>query len=89
VEAEPHFVVTGVKRARKGKGIVVRGYDAAGRGAFPVIRLPEPIVSAVEVNLLEEPLPKSPARIKDGRAMVKVGAHRITTLLLDTADSSR
>lgn len=89
VEAEPHFVVTGVKRARKGKGIVVRGYDAAGRGAFPVIRLPEPIVSAVEVNLLEEPLPKSPARIKDGRAMVKVGAHRITTLLLDTTDSSR
>lgn len=56
VDGDSWLVVTGVKRSEDGTGVVVRAYDASGRGATGVLTLARPAKRAIEVDLLEDPV---------------------------------
>ncbi|NLF40617.1 hypothetical protein GX586_14325, partial [bacterium] len=49
------FIVTGVKRAEDGDGLIVRGYDASGRGSEASIAGHTAFTAAAETDILEEP----------------------------------
>jgi alpha-mannosidase len=48
------FIVTGVKMSEDGDGIVVRGYDASGKGGDAEIALGRPIAAVIKTNILEQ-----------------------------------
>jgi alpha-mannosidase len=54
LECGKDFVVTGIKQAEQGKGLVLRGYDSSGKGGNLKTSIP-----AIRTNLLEETLPGS------------------------------
>ncbi|MES2201309.1 MAG: glycoside hydrolase family 38 C-terminal domain-containing protein, partial [candidate division FCPU426 bacterium] len=51
LDSDADFVPTGLKKSEKGNGIVLRGYDAGGKGCK--VQLPQ---AAQELDLLEAPL---------------------------------
>ncbi|MBN2359243.1 MAG: alpha-mannosidase [Deltaproteobacteria bacterium] len=51
-----NVIVTALKRAEDGDAYVLRCYEYLGRAAVARIRLPRPVASASEVNLIEDPV---------------------------------
>lgn len=74
-------VISAVKRAEDGDGIIMRIYDAGGEGGVVDIECNFDVRSYVETNLLEEPLGE-PADIPNGRIRLDLKPFEIKTVKL-------
>ena len=54
--AEPHVVLTAVKKAEDGDGLVLRFYEWAGKEVDVKLQLPAGAQSASETDLMERPI---------------------------------
>lgn len=74
-----------MKRTEDNCGIIVRLYETAGQATTARVKLNGIIAgvsTCIEVDLLEQPMAVSTARLTDGLLEVDVTAHGITTVLL-------
>ena len=87
LRADPaDIVVTAVKPAEDGDGIIVRGYEAAGRDTEATLTCGVALRSATECDLLERPVSGNRVRVEDGRVVrLPVKANEIITLRLRLA----
>jgi alpha-mannosidase len=76
----PDFVLTAIKRAEDGRGLVVRGYETRGQAHRVTLRLPREVRRVQRANLLEEPGEALP--VSRGRVSFPCRPHEIVTLLL-------
>jgi alpha-mannosidase len=79
-EADPSFVVTGLKQAESGEGSVIRGYDAEGKAGELKLKFGAPVQAASETNLLEEPISGGQGSVIGGEAVLKIRPYGIATL---------
>jgi alpha-mannosidase len=70
------FLVTGVKRAEDGRGLVVRGYDVTGKGAKARAGGSLAGAKAERLNIIEDPMPGSPVRLDE----IEARPYEIVTL---------
>jgi alpha-mannosidase len=80
ITCSPDFLLTAIKRAEDGHGIIVRGYETRGQPHRVTMRLPREVRRVQRVNLLEEPGEALP--VSRGRASFPCRSHEIVTLLL-------
>ena len=82
VPQESNVVVTAVKKAADGSGIIVRFYEWAGKTGAVHLVLPQPAASAMETNLIEQP-GAALALGSDGTTLtIPTGAYEIKTVKL-------
>ena len=75
--AESNVIVTGIKRADKGGGLIVRLWELTGRATTAHVRLDRhvPAARAEACNLVEEPIKNAPLEIRDGAIAVPIRGH--------------
>ncbi len=79
-------MVTAVKKAHKGRDIIVRIVNPTGRTIKTTLTSGFRIEAATLADLLEQPLPSSPLRIVDRRTIaLNVSPKKILTLRLQAA----
>jgi len=78
--SQPNVIVSVVKKAEKGKGIVLRCYETDGQDAQATIAFASPIRSAWHTDLLERN--GNPANVVNGQLVVLIGKHAIETYRL-------
>ena len=78
--AAPDFLLTAIKRAEDGRGLIVRGYETRGQSHRVTMRLPREVRRVQRANLLEEAGEALP--ISRGRVSFSCRPHEIVTLLL-------
>jgi alpha-mannosidase len=78
-----NLVLTAMKNAEDGHGIVFRFYESAGRNTQARLRLPPSARQAVETNLMEKEEKVLP--VADGEVVLPVGAHEIKAVKVDFA----
>jgi alpha-mannosidase len=76
----PDFLLTAIKRAEDGSGLVVRGYETRGQAHRVALRLPRAVRRAQRTNLLEEAGEALP--VSRGRVSFACRPHEIVTLRL-------
>ena len=82
----PNVILASLKKAEDSDAVIVRLYEAAGLETEAKVRLSKiikPGAAAVEVDLLEQPLPISSARIENDTLIVKLPAHGIATVMIE------
>jgi alpha-mannosidase len=84
--AEPHVVLTAVKKAEDSDGLVVRFYEWAGEGGNITLTVPAGARSATLVNLMEKPEGASIA-VSGDKVTVPVTPFQIQTVRIDYAPS--
>ncbi|KPK46627.1 MAG: hypothetical protein AMJ77_05565 [Dehalococcoidia bacterium SM23_28_2] len=72
------LVLSALKAAEDGRGIIVRLYNIASRPTSGELRLEEPYAAVEVVNLNEEPL--GPAEVEDGRVRLSLKPNEVITL---------
>ena len=87
IACSPDFVLTAIKRAEDGRGLIVRGYETRGQAHGVTIRLPREVRNVQRANLLEEPGEALP--VSRGRVSVDCRPHEIVTLRLEVSATSR
>jgi alpha-mannosidase len=75
-DAPDHFLVTGVKRAETGSGIVVRGYDVTGEGCCVSTTGDLAGATAERLDIVEDAVPGGPMRLGE----VSAKPYEIVTL---------
>jgi alpha-mannosidase len=80
--AEPHVVLTAVKKAEDGDGLVLRFYEWSGEGGNVTLTVPAGAKSATLVNLMEKPEGAAIA-VSDGKVTVPVAPFQIQTVRVD------
>ena len=85
LRVEPEsLVVSGIKRAENGEGLIVRLYETAGKEATALLRFDQrrmgTVSGAVEVDLMERPLARSAAGVDDGVAAIRVPARGLASV---------
>ena len=76
-----NVVVTVLKKAEDGRGLVLRCYETDGRDTRVTITFPKPLVSATLTDILEQD--QKPIRVKPGRSVdIQVGKYAIETVRL-------
>ncbi len=84
IRAEPStFVLSAIKQAEEGDGIVVRGYNIGAEACQVVLRLSRPARRAVRTNLNEEA--REELAVEDGAVRFTARAKEIVTLKLSRA----
>ncbi len=78
-------VVTALKRAENGGGVVVRAYDTLDSGTKGRVRLAEPWREALVVDMKEDAL--GPAEVSDGWVRLSLKPNEIATLRFQTRGS--
>jgi len=78
VNSKVDFVLTAVKQAEDGRGIVIRGYEAAGADGEIRLKTSQKISCATKINILEEKI--ADLDFSDFEIVQKVRAHEILTL---------
>jgi alpha-mannosidase len=81
----PGVVISAVKRADSGEGLVVRMFEAWGGRRRTQLRLAAPFQRAQRADLLEQPLPDTDSELSlaDGTTLdLELGAFEIATVLL-------
>jgi len=73
-----HSVVTAVKKAEDGAGMVFRLVEMSGQPEAVRLRRPPAFTSAWQCNLLEDNL--RPIEVRDGAAALEIGAWKIETI---------
>lgn len=79
-EADRNFIVTGLKKAEDGEGLVIRGYDSSGKGSSLKVKVPG---SVHLTDILEEPLEGASLVIRNGWTEIKAGPWKIVTVKID------
>jgi alpha-mannosidase len=74
------FLITTIKPAENGAGLIVRGYNATEEPLQVTLRTAWPISSARQVNLLEEP--QATLNIEQGQVYLSVGPRQIISVAL-------
>jgi alpha-mannosidase len=77
-ERSESFVVSALKEAEDGQGLIVRLYNIADQEAEGEVRLEQPWQAVERVNLNEEPL--GPAEVRDGSVRLSLRPNEIATL---------
>ncbi|MDO8681956.1 MAG: glycoside hydrolase family 38 C-terminal domain-containing protein [Armatimonadota bacterium] len=77
-----NLVVTSLKKAEDSNDIVIRFFEAFGEPTKARIQIGLPAKSWVESDLMENALPDTGGKIKNGSISIPVGKHEIKTLLL-------
>jgi alpha-mannosidase len=80
ITCSPDFLLTAIKRAEDGRGLIVRGYETKGQSHRVTMRLPREVRRVQRTNLLEEPGEALP--VSRGRVSFPCRPHEIVTLLL-------
>jgi alpha-mannosidase len=85
ISVEPsNVLLSGIKRAEDGDELIVRLYETDGRETEAEVKMDSSLVKpnspAVEVDLLERPLPRNTARMEGDTLKVKVPAFGIVTV---------
>ena len=80
ITCSPDFLLTAIKRAEDGSGLIVRGYETKGQSHRVTLRLPREVRRVNRANLLEEAGEALP--VSRGRLNFGCRAHEIVTLLL-------
>jgi alpha-mannosidase len=84
VQLDPqNLVLTAMKKAEDGDGIIFRFYEWAGRGVAAHLRLPSRATRAVETNLMEKE--EKPLAITEGAVTMQVGPYEIKALKVEFA----
>jgi alpha-mannosidase len=86
--AEDNVVVTAVKEAEDGDGIVIRFYEWAGRKSDIHVRLPQAAASVNETDLMERPVRALPLNAGGTEVAVPTGPYEIKTLKVTFAKGS-
>jgi hypothetical protein len=86
---EPGVIVTGVKQAEEGQGLVVRLWELTGKATTAHVRLDKhiPAAKATACNLVEEPA--NPLEIKDGLISVPIRGSGLATVRIDAAGEGK
>ena len=74
------FLLTAYKPAENGKGLVVRGYDLAGKPGLVDITPDGKVAKARLLDILERPLAESKVRVSKAGLKVKIKPYKIITL---------
>jgi alpha-mannosidase len=77
------LVLSALRAADDGQGIIVRLYNIASQPTSGEVRLEEPYDDVQVVNLNEEPL--GPAKVEDGRVRLSLKPNEIVTLRFRTS----
>ena len=81
-----NVIVSAIKKAVEGDALVVRVYETAGRKTTAKVQvnggLLGDVIAAEEVDLMERPLEKSSATLKEGVVTMTVPAHGIASVRL-------
>lgn len=75
------LMVSAIKQADEGKGIIVRLWNTSGKSFQATVATTLPVKSATSLRLDETPLAKLP--VKAGKISFKCEPHKIITLLLE------
>jgi mannosylglycerate hydrolase len=78
----PAFVLTAIKRAEDGRGLIGRGYNVGRRTCEVTLRLARPLRRATRVNLNEEP--QEALKVSGGAVRLTARARQIVTVKLET-----
>ena len=76
----PDFIMTALKVAENGQGLIVRGFETRGEAHAVTLRVAPWVRKVVRATLLEEP--GDPLSLKDGAVEFACAPHEIVTLLL-------
>ena len=79
--AEENVVLTAVKKAEGGDGLIFRFYEWAGKSGSVTLRIPPGATSATIANLMEKP-EGSPIAVVDDQVNVPVSPFQIQTVLV-------
>jgi len=79
-------VLTAMKKAEDGEGIIFRFYEWAGRGVAARLRLPAGANRAVETNLMEKE--EAPLPISEGAVSLQVRPYEIKALKVEFPKST-
>ena len=75
-QLEPNnLILTALKRAEDGRGIIARFYESEGRDCTAVLRIPG-VKRAIETNLVEVDKPGAALKASDGTVRFAVKAHQ-------------
>ena len=77
--AQPTYIVSDIKLADDRNGIIVRGYEIAGRDTDVVLKFPLEISRANATSLIEENLPE-PVAVSGDQVQFKLGHRSINAL---------
>ena len=77
------LVLSALRAADDGQGIIVRLYNIASQPTWGEVRLEKPYAAVEVVNLNEEPLDQ--AEVEDGRVRLSLKPNEIITLRFGTA----
>lgn len=80
IACSPDFLLTAIKRAEDGHGLIVRGYETRGQAHRVTMRLPREVRRVQRANLLEEAGEKLP--VSRGQVSFPCRPHEIVTLRL-------
>jgi alpha-mannosidase len=80
ITCPPDFLLTAIKRAENGSGLIVRGYETRGQSHRVTLRLPRGVQRVQRADLLEEPGETLP--VSRGRVSFHCRPHEIVTLRL-------
>jgi alpha-mannosidase len=81
----PNVVLACLKRAEDSDAVIVRLYEVEGRAVTARVRLTDPVprgARCTEVDMLEQPLARSTARMSGDTLEVEVPAHGIATVMI-------
>jgi alpha-mannosidase len=87
IACSPDFLLTAMKCAEDGRGLIVRGYETRGQPQRVTIRLPHGVRQVQWANLLEEAGEELP--MSRGRVSFTCRPHEIVTLRLEVSATSR
>ena len=76
----PDFVLTALKQAEDGGGLILRGYETKGEAHPVILRLPRTVKQVRRASLLEEPAEELP--VSRGQVKFACRPHEIVTLRL-------
>jgi alpha-mannosidase len=79
--SEPNVIVTVLKKAEDGSGLILRCYETDGKDTDVSIELMKKIKSAEHTNIIEQDGKK--IAIENGELKFKIGAHAIETFKLE------
>jgi alpha-mannosidase len=80
IACSPDFLLTAIKCAEDGRGLIVRGYETRGQSHRVTMRLPREVRRVQRANLLEEAGEALP--VSRGRVSFPCRPHEIVTILL-------
>jgi alpha-mannosidase len=79
----PNVMLSALKKSEDSEAVIIRLYEMEGRETEAQVRLAgivEPSSPAVEIDLMEQPLPASSARMDGDLLTVKIPAHGIASV---------